>query len=415
MNPGWDVIVVGAGPAGASAARVCAERGLRTLVLDRAEFPREKPCGGGVSLAAERLLPEPLPPEVAQVRCRMLRAVHRGHRVELVYGEPFLASVRRAVLDAHLLEQAMRAGAVVRPGQAAEGLDGAAEGVSGFALEAQGGLASGLREGRDRLVPRVVRAGRERLTTRAVIVADGVTGAVSRSLVRPFARRGLALCLTAEAEMDARAEDPFRREGIEVHYAVVPMGYGWLFPKRDRMFVGLGAHLPAAGGLREAFAAFTRANRLRLLTPPRAALVPVGGVRRTLVGDGWLLVGDAAGLADPFSGEGIRYALASGELAARVLVNCLEKGKAPTASALSAYPRLLRCRFGAHLAMARVMFFLLGRFPEGLVSLYCSQVEPFRRTLDMLAGRVTYASLLRWFLPRFPLLVTAHSGKSHFQ
>ncbi len=408
MNPAWDVIVVGGGPSGATAARACAERGLRTLLLDKAEFPREKPCGGGVSLAAERLLREPLPPAVAEVRCRLLRTVYRGSISEIAYDGPFLASVRRARLDAYLLESARQAGAVVRPGQAAHALQGAA-------VWARGHRYSGP----------VIEADGERLTCHACIVADGVTGAISRRLIGPFPKHQLALCLTAEAELDAHAADAFRREGIEVHYAVVPVGYGWLFPKRDSIYVGVGAHLPAARSLREAFTGFTRSNGLRLLAPPQAALVPVGGIRRPLVGDGWLLVGDAAGLADPFSGEGIRYALASGELAAQVLVDCLHRGFPPTGDTLATYSRLLRRRFGSHLAMGRILFKLLGKFPEGLVRIYCGNKEPFRRTLDMLAGKSTYASLLRWFLPRLPLLLAPgsgapdsgehHSGKSHFQ
>ena len=381
MRENWDVVVVGAGPAGAVAARECATRGLHTLVLEKAVFPREKPCGGGVSLAAERLLPDPLPSGVVEVRCSLLRTVHGRWRRELSYPVPFLASVRRAAFDAHLLQQAAAAGATVRHGLEAEW-----EG-------------SGPREV-------VLRAGNVHLRAAGVIVADGVTGRVSRVL-RSWKPGQLALCLTAEAEMEGHQGDPFRREGIEVHYAFVPTGYGWLFPKSDRLYVGLGAHLPAASGLRSAFHEFVEMNRLRLLSAPRAALVPVAGMGQNLVGDGWLMVGDAAGLADPFSGEGIRYALASGRWAAQTLAGCLQRGDVPTQTALATYPQQLKRAFGSHLAMAHLMFTLLQRFPRALLGIYFRHDEPFRRTLDMLAGRCTYGSLLRWVLPRLPFLASA--------
>lgn len=386
----WDAIVIGGGPAGCEAARECAVRGLRTLLLERSRLPREKPCGGGVSLAAEKLLAADLPPRVAEVRCRFLRTLHGGWKRELVYPYPFLASVRRAALDAYLLERAVAAGVTVRETQEAEGVEAGALSLA--------------------RAPEVeVRVGSGRLLATGVVVADGVTGKISRRLRGPWSSRDLALCFTAEAEGDEHRDDPFRREGIEVHYAFVPMGYGWLFPKSDRLYVGVGAYLPAATGLGQAFAEFVRRNRLRLCSSPRAALVPVGGGARVMVGDGWLLAGDAAGLADPFSGEGIRYAIASGQMAAATLATCLGRGRFPSRAALLEYPRRFRRIFGSHLAMGRLLFALLHRFPGALLGIYFRHDEPFRRTLDMLAGKATYGSLLGWVLPRLPFLALTGS------
>lgn len=387
------MIVVGGGPAGSLAALECASRGLRTLVLERECLPREKPCGGGVTLAAEHLLPSPLPPEVVEVRCHLLRTVHRGCTRELSYPRPFLASVRRAPFDAHLLALARRAGAEIRDGCTAA-----------LAEAAPGHVRVRAAPGRGAGGHLPARCAGDTLEAAAVVVADGVHGAVSRALRGRWRREDLALCCTARAEWDAHARDPFRRSGIEVHYAFVPMGYGWLFPKRDSISVGLGAHLPAAAGLPEAFARFVRENGVRLCSPVRTALVPVGGPARPLVGDGWLLAGDAAGLADPFSGEGIRYALGSGRAAGRVLADCLERGHTPTREALAGYARVVRSTWGPQLAMGRLMLHLLHHFPGALMQIYFRHDEPFRRTLDMLAGRSSYLALLRWVLPRLPLL-----------
>ncbi|MDI7250611.1 MAG: geranylgeranyl reductase family protein [Bacillota bacterium] len=394
----WDVIVIGGGPAGSQAAWQCAARGLRTLVLEKERLPREKPCGGGVSLAAENLLPVPLPAQVAEVRCHLLRTVHQGWRRELSYPQPFLASVRRAPLDAHLLDMAQGAGAEVRDARAAECLEAKPGRVRVRSTRhGQAGISFPLRDEPQDLV------------ATAIVVADGVTGKVSRALRGRWQRQDLALCYTAEADWDGHHDDPYRRNGIEVHYAFVPMGYGWLFPKRDSIYVGLGAHLPAARGLDAAFARFVRLNGLRLSSPIRAALVPVGGPARNLVADGWLLVGDAAGLADPFSGEGIRYAIGSGQAAGRVLADCLERGSLLTRTALAPYARLVRATWGPQLAMGRVMLTVLHRFPAALMEIYFRHDEPFRRTLDMLAGRGAYGSLLRWVLPRLPFLILARS------
>ncbi|MDI6894963.1 MAG: NAD(P)/FAD-dependent oxidoreductase [Bacillota bacterium] len=397
----WDVIVIGGGPAGSQAAYECASRGMRTLLVDRNRFPREKPCGGGVSLAAENLLGECLPARVAEVRCRLLRTVHRGWKRELDYPHPFLASVRRTIFDQCLVERAIAAGAEVRDGLEAEWIDARA-GHTQIQLRTTDPSPPQRENGATGRME--VRRPAQTSSCVATIVADGVAGRVSRALRGRWRPGALALCYTAEAEWDGHADDPYRQEGIEVHYAFVPMGYGWLFPKRNSIYAGLGAHLPAAGGLRHAFTEFARLNRLRFCSPVRTALVPVGGVALKVAGDGWLLAGDAAGLADPFSGEGIRYALSSGRLAGQALAACLEQGMPPTAAALAAYSRSLRTAFGTHLALARLMFTLLHRFPRALLAIYFCHDEPFRRTLDILAGRAAYADLLRWILPRLPLL-----------
>src|SRR5579872_4717814 len=110
----YDVIIVGAGPAGSTTARECAERGLSVLLLDRAEFPRDKPCGGGVNVRTARLLPFDLSPVAERVIYGLRVSVHRSNSFEREAQEPLSYLTQRRRFDAFLAEKAVGAGAVLR-------------------------------------------------------------------------------------------------------------------------------------------------------------------------------------------------------------------------------------------------------------------------------------------------------------
>lgn len=351
-----DVIVIGAGPAGCTAARVCAAAGLDVLLLDRASFPRDKPCAGALSPRAVADLCrvfglDGLPPEFGIPR-RSLRAHYyrfpRGlgsaagpeaaakpswldYRRLAMPGERILAYLtRRSALDGFLAERAGEAGAVVRT---------RTEVVRVEQLEGEGVLVT-VREARESPAaprPTLLRP----LRARFAIGADGAASVVARCLGRPPREGPVADCLNLFVPLEAGRAAALTAGAFDFHFGLVRGGYAWAFPAEEGLAVGAGAlvgskaggaRAPAGpqrnGGGREKLAAAVAWVLSVYGLPahpdgagrPQAWLVPLGGHRRLWARGRILLAGDAAGTASPLTGEGIGPAVASGELAARAVV-----------------------------------------------------------------------------------------------
>lgn len=383
----WDVVVVGGGPTGASAARHCARAGLDVLVLERCRFPREKVCGGGVTSAALREIGLPFPPELVEREARYLRPRWGSKHLDVGPSRPFVHLVSRSRFDQHLLWAARQTGAEVREGVR----------VTGVALE------------RDRVV--VVTPGRA-FPARAVIGADGVRSRVARALRPDLGPREVGLCLAAEVPTDPGQRKNLIEEGIEVRYGVPRRGYGWVFPKEGRVSVGVGAEWSA---FRRPGPDLVRFLAGSSLPPPeralggwdlallrgrlRAHLVPFGGRRRPLAGQRVLLAGDAAGFCDPFTGEGIRWACLSGRLAAEAVARGLREDR--LAGELARYEEACRSAIDRDLAWARWLTRLFARWPEAASRLFFRRPELFEGLLDVLRGELTYRRLVLSLPARF--------------
>jgi len=286
----WDVAVVGAGPAGLAAASAAAARGARTIVLERAEHPRYKTCGGGLigasSAAAGSLIAIPARDEIrsATVTLRGGQEFTRSER------EPVLAMVVREEFDAALLKRAADDGAVIRQRAQARAID----------------------QGDGHATVRL--AGGSEVTARAIIGADGSSGVTARHVGAEFAQVDLGL------EVEIAVPEPVRRHWagrVLLDWGVIPASYGWVFPKGDRLTVGV----IAARGQGDATKAYLRAFTDRLGLSGYATVQDSGHLTRCRTDDsplrkGQVLVtGDAAGLLDPWTREGISFALRSGALA----------------------------------------------------------------------------------------------------
>jgi len=292
-----DVLVVGAGPAGATAARLLAAAGADVVLLERASLPRPKTCGGGLSRRALDLLP---PAALAQVRvwCPGVRAVFGGHDLHMRSPAPAVGMVRRAEFDACLAALAVEAGAVLRQGTPltdARSLGGAVE----------------------------VRAGADIFRARYLVCADGSAGPLSGPL---GGRVGLGQAPPRIGALEAELEDADAGWGDEPRgdFDLVPGGYGWVFPQDGVLSVGVASwRNPGGAALRVALNAYLgrlglgRRRVLRLAGHP----IPVGGrlEPQALHSPVAVRLGDAAGLADPLFGEGIAQALVSAHLAAPAL------------------------------------------------------------------------------------------------
>ncbi|MEU8957811.1 geranylgeranyl reductase family protein [Streptomyces sp. NPDC048518] len=370
-TPGiWDVIVVGAGPAGATAARVAAESGCRTLLLERAVIPRYKTCGGGLIGASLAALPPGLPLKIYD-RAGHFTFGHNGRKERtLASASPTCAMVYRSELDAALTEAAAAAGAEVRDGTALT------------ALEEQGGVVS-------------VRTNRsDVLRARTVVGADGSASRVSRYVGVRCAQVDLAL--EVEVPVDERAADRWRGR-VLMEWGPLPGSFGWVFPKGAVCTAGVVAARGNPVALRAYKEDFLR--RHGLLGP--RPLHDTGHLTRCRRSDSplargrVLVAGDAAALVDHWSREGISYALRSGGLAgyaaARMLASADETG---VSEAAEDYGRQVDGELGAEMRASGALMALFAHNP-GLVHTALTRVRPAWRRLDAyIAGRTSVAEIM---------------------
>ena len=330
----FDAIVVGAGPAGSSAALRLARAGARVLLLDRARFPRDKPCGGGLTYRAVRQLPVSVDPVVEDVVDRFELGFRYGRRFERGGEGPLVLMTQRRRLDAHLAAEAAAAGADFRDGVKVGSLELAENGAT-------------------------VRFDGSAATAPVVIGADGVNGVSARAVGAGSRRHGVAL--EGNVSYVHAREDRWRGRAV-VELGVVPGGYAWVFPKGDHVNVGVGGWESEGPRLREhlerACAGYgLPSERLEAL---RGYRLPMRRPGDRAVHGRALLIGDAAGLVDPLSGDGIYEALVSSRLAAEAALDLLA-GRADT---LEPYQPALDGALARTLAASWKAKLALERFPR---------------------------------------------------
>ena len=350
-----DAVVVGAGPGGSSAAHALASAGASVVVLERSRFPRDKPCGGGVLVSALRQLPFDIAPvverEIRGFRVRYRRGAEFSHRWE----RRLAVMTQRSRLDAFLAERAAEAGAELREGEAVRGIEigGARDGGGGGESYVESHGAAVVRTAGGGLI----RAG-------VVIAADGANGVCRRALGLPRLRAAVALEGNAPRSQAAAGR---WTEHVGLELGSMPGGYGWVFPKGEHCNLGVGGYPIGARSLRGELAAYARSEGFDpdALEQLRAHHLPLRDAGQALTVGPAALVGDAAGLIDPLSGEGIGNAIRSGQLAAEAALGYLDGA----ASDLGAYEAGVLAEIEPELAAARELQALFHQRPWPYVQL----------------------------------------------
>jgi geranylgeranyl reductase family protein len=346
MTPArYDAIVVGAGPAGAVAAYDLGAAGRRVLLIEKMRLPRHKTCGGGLTHKVPQLLPFDVSPVVERtvtamdLSWRLARPAHLGNAGALVH------MTCRSRFDAFLVEQARRTG----------GVD-VIEGEPVVSAEAAG----------DRVR---VRTGTHAFEASYLVGADGANGSVARALGM-MRTRELLPAVESEVECDGATLSSWReRMGIDL--GTLPGSYGWVFPKEDHLNVGVGCFSPGVADPRtlNRYAAahlqamLGRAVRVRKQTgfvlPLREPGAPIQSGRA-------LLVGDAAGLVEGFSGEGIYWAIRSARIAAEAILRHARTDQG--APAFPDYQQAIDAQLMPELLEARRLSLLYVRWPRAFYS-----------------------------------------------
>jgi len=362
----YDVIVVGAGPAGSTAARECASRGLSVLLLDKAAFPRDKPCGGGVTVRAADLLPFEITPVVERVvsgvhlTLRQSRGLTRHSSKELMY----LTQRRR--LDAFLVERALSAGATLRERAAVREVERYPSRV-------------------------VVRTNDETYEGSALVAADGANGQTARLA-------GIEVKFWHQVALEANVTPPSGvperwRDMVGLDIGGVPGGFGWIFPKGDHLNIGIGGWWYVGARLREGLDRLVRfygfdSSDLWGLQGHR---LPIRRSTSPLAEGNVLLVGDAAGLIDPIVDEGIFAAIWSGRAAAHHLA-AHAAGEAPD---LSGYRRDVERALLPELSVSRQFHDLFHLAPRFFVGVERRTSILWALACRLLRGEQTYVDVMK--------------------
>lgn len=295
----YDVAVVGAGPAGSMAAASLARGGARVALIDHSH-PREKPCGGGYTGRAIALVAEHLPSGTfTRVRIRAARFLDTPRHSDVAVPLPAhdaLVVASRSVADAALFDAAMLAGATV---------------VRARVVDVE-------RETRMRLTT----SDGQRIDADVIVGADGANSLVRRRMSRAFSREDLSIATGFFAH--GTTSDQIVLEMVDD-----PPGYIWSFPRPDHLAIGICAQATdtSVGVLRHTLTRWLAQTglagdaRLEVYSWPIPALTPEGFDRTVVSGPGWMTIGDAAGLVDPITREGITFALQSGTFAAEALMS----------------------------------------------------------------------------------------------
>jgi geranylgeranyl reductase family protein len=367
----YDLIVVGAGPAGSSAAREAAKEGLQVLIVEKESFPRYKPCGGALSEKARSLLEFELPKSLCE-RVITGASVHYGvQAIELHKDYPLTTLVTRSRFDAFLLEQAMAAGA---------------------RLEKEKALA--YEEKDDRVL---VQGGKGCYSSRFLVVSSGCQDGLKEGVCREDGTCQRGLCLVAEVEAEDDEIDRHLHSSLDIHFGVVPRGYGWVFPHRGYYSVGIGGLARSFSHPRRAMLEFMRGLGFKETQKVHGHLLPLGSGGGRIASRRVLLAGDSAGFVDAFTGEGIRYALGSGQIAGHAVAEGLG-GE----DAASVYRALCKEDFGDDLRYAYLLSRLMHSRPELFFPILIGQAEALDRFLGIAAGETSYKEFLRWLVPQLP-------------
>ena len=382
----YDAIVVGMGPAGASTAFELGQMGVSVLAFDKQVHPRYKVCGGGLSARIERILPADFKTVVEGTVYRVQFTYGGKDSFFMEFPQPVAYMVMRPKFDQWLLEKARQAGAEINEEESVLAVQELEDGVE-------------------------VSTGKGRYRGRMVIGADGAMSVVAQQC---FPGRRFRKIPALESEYQGETPHVFQQSRTAlISLRAAKKGYGWIFPKENGLSFGVGEFVRGANRPRKSFENFVRhESALAGLSIPMPLGHPLPIARQqvnrnghqwtgSLVSHRVALVGDAGHLVDPLLGEGIYYAIRSGQLAAASVAAALRN----STRRLDEYERHAEAEFGLEFRIAarlatiiyglpRSWHWLAGRtFPEGYQRV-------LRRYCEFLQGRETYQTLWAKILHR---------------
>jgi geranylgeranyl reductase family protein len=364
LKQSYDVVVVGAGPAGATLAYELAKRGIGVLVLEKEKLPRYKCCAGGVTSKAAKLLDFDISEVVEDVIYELSFTYNMGSSYLGQHSQPLIYTVMRDVFDYFLVEKAQQLGAVLIDGQKVMQVQVGADWVE---------------------IPTADNLFR----TRLVVGADGAYSVVARELGMGMS---IEYLVGMESEVVVPEEELAKwKSRVHIDLGCIPGGYAWVFPKRNHLSIGAGCLVSKARGLNRRYQKFLTLLGMGNYTIARSSshLVPTCTKGRFVWQDKALLLGDAAGLTDPLTGEGIYNAIQSAQLAAPVIESSLLGGEV----GLQDYQQIVERKIMPELRIARKMSRNFVRFPRLAFGMFNQSEGVWRAISSLTLGEMDYAAV----------------------
>ncbi|MBL8036972.1 MAG: geranylgeranyl reductase family protein [Nitrospira sp.] len=366
MNHTYDVIVVGSGPAGACTAWRLAQAGVQVAVLEKAVLPRYKTCGGGIIGRAWQSLPVDVRHVIEQdCHTALLNIVPNGLSFTTQRPTPIVSMTMRDQFDYALLSAAQAGGAVVHQRCAVEEVSYHGDGVT---------VSTKMGE----------------MKAKFVVAADGALGTTAR---RVGMADGRVLIPALEYEVTVPHELLDRSSRVaRFDFGILPHGYAWAFPKRRHLSIGVLSMVQREGELKRAIMQYLDLLGCRDVThiERHGFVIPVRPRKGPFIKNRVLVVGDAAGFADPVTGEGISFALRSGQQAAQSLL----EGKLEEKPVQQAYSRSLAESVLPELRAGVLLARLLYDFPRLRSWAFSQQGQRLCEAVtDIMAGRRSYRDL----------------------
>ena len=366
MKQSYDVIIVGAGPAGATLAYELAEKGVEVLLLEKEKLPRYKCCAGGVTSKAAKLLAFDISEVVEDVVYKISFTFNLGSPYLGQYSQPLMYTVMRDVFDYFLVKKAQQLGAVLIDGQKIIQIQVSGDWVQIF--------------GADNI-----------FRSRLVVGADGTYSVVARELGMGRSTEYVAGIVSEIAVPDDELTK--WKSQAQMDLGCVPGGHAWVFPKRNHLSMGVGCLTSKARHLNHHHQKFLNSLGVGIgnytITRSSSHLIPTCTKGRLVWQDKALLLGDAAGLADPLTGEGIYNAILSAQLAAPVIENSLAHDKVN----LEDYQEAVDKKIMPELRIARVLSKFFIRFPHLAFGAFKRSDGVWRAGCGLMSGELKYADI----------------------
>jgi geranylgeranyl reductase family protein len=364
----YDVIVVGAGPAGSAAARTASQAGLKVLVVEKETFPRYKPCGGALSDRAISIMDFSLPDQLCERTITGVRVHFHNKVVESRKGYRLSALVTRSKFDHFLLQKAQEAGA-----------DLATQKVQKF------------KEKTDHVE---VLTKKDTFKSRFLVISSGYQDNLNERIRERDKKYQYGVAIVTEVEDDDEKIEERLQSSLDFYFDVVETGYGWVFPHGGYYSVGIWGQASRLKDLRGTMAHFLKKNGFQGNYELHGHKAPLGGSNKKISSPRVLLAGDSAGFVDAFTGEGIYYALRSGQMAAHTI------STQDPMDVSWMYEAACKRDFGGELGYARWISKFLTDHQNTLWRVLTCHEQVLDNYAEIPVAKKTYKNFLEWLIPK---------------
>ncbi|MBI5681608.1 MAG: geranylgeranyl reductase family protein [Deltaproteobacteria bacterium] len=380
----YDAIIVGLGPAGAAAAYKLASNGLMVLALDKEKFPRYKTCGGAVSYKVNKILNMDFSSAAEDVTEGIVFSFRAKRQIFIPHNTPIATMVMRDRFDNLLAEKAKAKGVEIL-----------------YNIK-----VNGIEEDDSQVV---VKTEKEDFKASAVVAADGASSFIARDYFK-IPLKPNTLTIEGEFSLDKEILSTLKGKAI-IDFGLIPWGYGWIFPKGNNLSVGIaGLSSKTNSNFKNYYNEFVkRHDILKGLKPIREGgwIIPQFlGNKIKISGKRILLAGDAAHIVDPFIGEGIYYAIRSGQIAANAITCGIKNND------FTSYEKEIEREIYPELEAAQKVADMVYSYPKIWSSMLEADTAFIKKYYDVITGDCSYQAFLQEILTtsKFSILIKAVKG-----